>query len=199
VITGPDQDTAHFVFRWYAPGAIYGKVVDDRGDSVANALVQLVRDPIINGRRHASTYAWGRTDDRGNYRFGPVAPGRYYLIASGNPWYTAALRFGRQILSNGGMKEPDEPTPGYALCYYPNASDPGGASPLTVEPGRELAADFTLRTVAGANIFFRVPANGNAPAPSIYTARESTASKVSLRKATGRGWKEYLRAIMWFG
>jgi hypothetical protein len=34
VITGPDQDTAHLVFVWHAPGVIFGKVIDDRGEPV---------------------------------------------------------------------------------------------------------------------------------------------------------------------
>jgi hypothetical protein len=153
VITGPDQDTAHLVFKWYTPGAIYGRVVDDRGDPVANALVQLIRNPMINGRRHASTGAWERTDDRGNYRFGPVASGVYYLIATGEPWYTQMLRFNRNV-ARGQDAAPNEPTPGYAPCYYPNAADARGASPLVVKAGAESSADFTLRTITGANLRF---------------------------------------------
>jgi hypothetical protein len=154
---GTDQDTAHLVFRWYAPGAIYGKVVDDRGDPVASANVQLIRNPIVNGRRRPVTGGWGRTDDRGYYRVGPVAAGSYYLVASGEPWYVQPLGFSRGILPNGDSPPPSEPTPGYAPSYYPNASDPRGASPVLVKPGADTEADFTLRTITGANLHFSCP------------------------------------------
>ena len=154
VITGPEQDTAHLIFKWYAPGAIYGQVLDDRGDPVADALVQLIRNPIINGRRHASTLSWARADDRGNYRFGPVATGTYYLIATGEPWYAQTLRINRGILPDGTIRPPGEPTPGYAPCYYPNASDASGASPVVLKASAEIQADFTMRTMTGANLHF---------------------------------------------
>jgi uncharacterized GH25 family protein len=157
VIAGLDQDTAHLVFRWYAPGAIYGKVLDDRGDPVASANVQLIRNPIVNGRRRSITAGSARTDDRGYYRFGPIAAGIYYVVAAGEPWYVQPLRFSRGIFPNPANPGPSEPTPGYAPSYYSNASDPSGASPVVVKPGADTEADFTLRTITGANLHFSCP------------------------------------------
>src|SRR5205807_639166 len=92
IITGPDQDTSHFIFRWFAPGAISGKVIDDHGETVESALVQLVRVSIVTGRKRRTTIAWARTNDLGEYRFGQLAGGVYYLAATGEPWFAERSR-----------------------------------------------------------------------------------------------------------
>jgi len=61
IITGPAQDTGHLVFRWFAPGAIFGRVVDDRGEPVENATVQLIRESIVVGRKRVAAFTYART------------------------------------------------------------------------------------------------------------------------------------------
>jgi hypothetical protein len=78
IFTGPDQDTSNLVFKWYAPGAISGKVVDEHNEPVEGALVQLIRVNVTAGRKMRATAAWAYTDDsrpvsvwtaRGRYLF----------------------------------------------------------------------------------------------------------------------------------
>ncbi len=156
IFTGPDQDASHLVFRWFAPGAISGKVIDDRGEPVEGALVQLIRVSVVTGRNRRGTVAWARTNDLGEYRFGQRAGGTYYLAVTGEPWYAARSQPLR-IPGQEAEGAPSEPARSYAPDYYPNASDPNGAQPLEVAPGAEVTADFTLSTTSGVDLHIHCP------------------------------------------
>lgn len=143
IITGPEQNTAGLVFRWFPPGGISGKIVDEAGEPVENALVQLVRSNVMAGQRVTSTFGWTRTDDRGEYRFGRLLASTYYLAVTARPWYSEAPAFA----PNTGA-----PSVAYAPVYYPNSLDKDGAAPLVLKSGEERRADFTLHTVAGATL-----------------------------------------------
>lgn len=151
IFTGPDQDASHLNFRWFAPGAISGKVIDDRGESVESALVQLIRVSVVGGIKIRSTVAWARTNDLGEYRFGQRAGGVYYLAVTGEPWYTARsqpLRIPGQEVESARS----EPAQSYLPVYYPNANDPSSATPLELAPGAEVTADFRLSITTGVNV-----------------------------------------------
>ena len=146
IVTGPDQDTAHLAFRWFRPGAIFGKVVDDRGDAVENALVQLVRETVVVGRKVTVVAGNARTDDLGNYRVGPIAGGIYYVGVTGSPWYS------QQARPFPGDTGDAQLNVAYAPTYFPNSTDPQNASRLVLEAGGEVEANFTLRLVAGVTV-----------------------------------------------
>jgi hypothetical protein len=147
IFTGPDQDASNLVFKWYAPGAISGRVFDEHNEPVEGALVQLIRVNVAAGRKIRATAAWAHTDDRGQYRFGQRAGGTYYLAVTGEPWYS-------KLRGNfGAAQEPDaQPVRSFAPVYYPNAAEPGAAQPVELAPGAEMNADFRLTTVTGGNI-----------------------------------------------
>src|SRR5580698_2353413 len=63
VIVGEGHDTGNLICRWYPTSAIFGTVVDESGEKVEGALVQLVRSSVIGGRRSAVTVRWERTND----------------------------------------------------------------------------------------------------------------------------------------
>jgi hypothetical protein len=147
IFTGPDQDNSNVVFKWYAPGAISGKVVDEHNEPVEGALVQLIRVNVTAGRKMRATAAWAYTDDRGRYRFGQRAGGAYFLTVTGEPWYS------KQRGNFGPDREADaQPVPSFAPAYYPNAAEPGAAQAIDLAPGAEMNADFRLTTVTGVNV-----------------------------------------------
>ena len=146
VIVGPGHDTANLVFRWFPPGAISGRVVDDSGEPVEGALVQLLRSSVTAGRRITATYRWFRTDDRGEYRFGGIPGGaRYYLAVTAQPWYA----------TDNPFRQPAEHSPAFIPVCYPGTNDPAHAAPLLLKPGEEARADFTLTSAIGATVFVK--------------------------------------------
>jgi hypothetical protein len=144
IITGPDQDTSHLTFRWFARGAISGKVVDSDGEPVADALVQLIRSAVTTGRRLNTTLGWSRTNDLGEYRFGQIYAGTYFVVVTAQPWYAK----GRVSVPPGQ----GSPIVAFAPTYYPNTTEIGRAAPLILNPSDEARADFTLTPVPGATV-----------------------------------------------
>ena len=142
IIVAPGQDTSHLVFRWFPTGAISGRVVDEAGEPVEGALVQLVRSAMAAGRRLTATMGWARTDDRGEYRFGRLPGSVYYLAVTGKPWYAGRS----EVIDHGSQPV------AYAAVYYPNSAEPAGAAPLALRPGEELRSDFTMRTIPGSAV-----------------------------------------------
>ena len=151
IITGPDQDTSQILFRFRAPGAIHGKVVDEAGEPVASAQVELFYTAINGGMKRLTSIGRAESDDFGDYSWSAIPGGTYYLVATGAPWYFSD-QFARSELTNAGRP----PAP-YAPTYYPGVTDARGATPLVVRPGGEVQADFVLRPAAGANLSFVCP------------------------------------------
>lgn len=143
VIVGPTHNTTQLMFRWYPLAAITGKVVDDAGEPIENAFVQLLRSSVMAGRRVTLTVSFARTNDLGEYRFGSMPGGaRYYVEASAKPWYSP----NNQFVQTAG------PSAAFVPLYYPNTPDPARAAPLTPRPGEEARADFALTPAVGATI-----------------------------------------------
>src|SRR6185503_10881105 len=62
---------------------IIGRVYDQDGDPVENAQVQVMRYTYPRSGRQLSTVGTGTTNDLGEYRVAGLAPGRYYVSATG--------------------------------------------------------------------------------------------------------------------
>jgi hypothetical protein len=126
-------------------------VLDEAGEAVRNATVQLLRQPIPGPERvqQSSSRSFIQTDDRGAYEFANLAPGSYRLAVQARPWYAS---FARQRQFSGGalaasstttVKDPALDVT-YQLTWYPGMDDPAQAEPLALKAGDERRADFHL-------------------------------------------------------
>jgi Carboxypeptidase regulatory-like domain len=106
-------------------GVISGQVLDEFGDPVTGALVQVLRYQFINGQRRLMPVAGGnQTDDRGDFRVFGVAPGDYYVNAT---------------LRNGGpFASASDDRIGYAPTYYPGTPVSAEAQRINVGLGQEV-------------------------------------------------------------
>jgi Carboxypeptidase regulatory-like domain len=146
IVTGPGQDDEHIALRLAPPSVIAGKVVDDAGEPVAQALVQLLDSRMVAGRRHLIEESSARTDDVGEYRFAALPSGSYYLVVSGVPWYS---KFGETLADSAPRQMTHT---GYGVRYYPNVGDAAAAEPLVLQAGQEASANFTLLPVPAVSV-----------------------------------------------
>ncbi len=158
IITGPGQNTEGLRFALIPPAAISGKVIDELGEPVRGALIQLISSGVVRGRRQVrqSKYFW--SNSVGEYRIPGLPEGEYYVTASGAPWYTDKVAQSAELSKRG-----------YATAYYPNTKDPAGAGRLTIGAGEEASANFNLTTASSANVTINFAARD---AQMLYLASE---------------------------
>jgi hypothetical protein len=122
------------------PGAsIDGRVFDEFGEPVTDAVVMTLRSQFAGGRKRLVNA--GRvltTNDRGEFHLFGLPAGTYYLSAS---------LLGGQNPGDGGGKV------GYAPTYYPGTADVAGAEPIAVMEGEQRAGiDVILTMVKTASV-----------------------------------------------
>ena len=181
IVTGPGQHTDSLVLPLCPPGAISGRVVDDAGEPVEQARVELFRSAIVNGRRRVATIAVKQTADTGDFRFGALPAGTYYLAASGSPWYTKFAQ------TNAGNAPRDMTHAGYQIQYHSNASDPAAAEPLTLKAGQEATTNFVLLPVPAAAVHVHVAGKEDLSKRFALTVAGLPGSRVLVRQGTQSG------------
>src|SRR5689334_7261654 len=82
IAISPGQEPLSLTLRLTPQGKVVGRVLDEDGDPLANAYVQLVGFRYIRGKRQLTPLGAERTDELGEYRLSGIVPGRYYIVAS---------------------------------------------------------------------------------------------------------------------
>jgi hypothetical protein len=181
IVTGPQQNTESMVLRLPAPGVVSGKVVDDAGEPLAEARVELLGSRITDGHRELAPVSSKGTDDTGEYRFPSLQAGTYYVAVSGVPWYT---KFNETL----GDSAPHGMThAGYGIRYYPDAGDAAGAEPLRVQAGQEVTANFTLLPVPAESVYVHCEQLENLTKRYTLTARGLQGIPVNVRQGSEAG------------
>jgi len=111
-------------------GVIAGKVLDQDGDPVVSAQVQVMRYAYARGRKQLQPSGGAQTNDLGEYRLINLAPGRYYVCAT-DPRPT---QFGTQDRPGraGAVQE------GNITTFYPSGLDPSSGVAVDVSAGSEM-------------------------------------------------------------
>jgi uncharacterized protein (DUF2141 family) len=140
---------------------ISGTITGRTGDALPDADVTLYRDapgwassePTFD---RTAVVARTRTDDRGQYRFYGLAPGRYLLASS---WSGALPSL---ALSGASGRRRD----GYAPTFYPGVVDVSASQKIAVRPGEQRSdIDLTLLWLSRGRVTGTV-VGGAAAAPA---------------------------------
>jgi hypothetical protein len=128
-------------------GVISGRIVDEFGDPLPDALVSAMRQTWSNGRRRLlPTGRTSQTNDLGQFRMYGLPPGEYYISASLRNtdimMLDAALLEGPSSGASGST-----PSSGYAPTYFPGTTTAANAQRVTVNVGQE--AQNTVMTSDG--------------------------------------------------
>lgn len=122
------QIVENLTFCMIQGGVVTGRVRTTTGEPIVGLTVVLMRMSYTEtGARSLSGEEQVLTDDRGEYRFYWIQPGRYYLrVSRGGDFFPAR----KAVLDD----EPVLPT------FYPGVLDPESAPVIEVQAGRELSA-----------------------------------------------------------
>jgi uncharacterized Zn-binding protein involved in type VI secretion len=124
------------VLRLTPQGAISGRVQDEDGDPVPNAIVTAMSYSYESGHRKLQPADTSTTNDRGEYRLGKLPPGHYYISAS----YM-------RMDPLGTLPPPPQdgsPETGYVCTYYPRTADVALAVKIDVSAAADLTG-FTIQ------------------------------------------------------
>jgi Carboxypeptidase regulatory-like domain len=132
---------------------IVGRIVDETGDPIADALVTAMRQQWIDGRRRLMNAGrTAQTNDLGQFRLYGLPPGDYYVSATVRNNDNPPLDW----LAGGAIAAPvraSSPASGYAPTYYPGTPSVADAQRVTVGIGQEAqGTDFALIPVRLARI-----------------------------------------------
>lgn len=119
--------------RLFPQASLSGRVLDEVGEPVEGARVLLRRQAYQHGeKRWQAAGGQATTDDRGQFRFRGLDPGKYIAVAD---------RDVPAVNSQYG----EEPSAYYRSTYYPNVRNQADASLVELEVGAEVdGIDITL-------------------------------------------------------
>lgn len=133
---------------------ISGRVLDEFGDPVADAVVNAMRSAWMGGRRRLQPSGRSAvTNDLGQFRIYGLAPGDYYVSATlrgGDAgMFAMAMAAGAGAVSPSASSQ----TSGYAPTYFPGTANGAEAQKIQLTVGQEAQnTDFALLPVRLAKI-----------------------------------------------
>jgi protocatechuate 3,4-dioxygenase beta subunit len=135
-------------------GVISGRIVDEFGEPLPDAVVTAVRQSWSNGRRRLlNSGPTTQTNDLGQFRIYGLPPGEYYVSATLRN--TDVMMMDPAFLLGGPSSGASGSTPvsGYSPTYFPGTTTAAGAQRVTVAIGQEAQnTDFALAPVRLARI-----------------------------------------------
>jgi protocatechuate 3,4-dioxygenase beta subunit len=126
---------------------IAGRIVDEFGEPVTDAMVSAMRSVWSGGRRRLQPSGrMSQTNDLGQFRIFGLPPGDYYVSAQFRSGETMVLDM--VSASMVGAAASNAPASGYASTYYPGTTSPADAQKIALAVGQEMqGADFALTPV----------------------------------------------------
>jgi hypothetical protein len=125
-------DMSDIVLKLVPEGIISGRVTDENGEPMEGVGMRVRGWRIINGWRREEEFSEHGTDQDGQFRFYGLMPGTYYL--------TASVMSERSSVSSVGFPGAG----GYPTTYFPGVTQFNAATPIKLEAGQSVQADFAL-------------------------------------------------------
>lgn len=163
IVIGAGLESEALILRLAPMAIIAGRVLDESGDPVRHATVNLYRNDHSSGIDQITQVHSSQTDDLGAYETTGVPPGTYFLSVSARPWYALHPRSedaGPAASASIDAKVDRSLDVAYPLTYYPDVLDAESASPIPVRGGERLQIDMHLNPVPALHVFFRAPIKG---------------------------------------
>lgn len=157
IVTGAGLDTENLVLKLDPHSVIAGRVLDEVGEPVRDATINLYRDNHIEGVHQIQTFRGAQTNDLGEFEIANLIPGTYFMSASAQPWYAVHPQSGPERTPADFDRALDV---AYPLTYYGDATDPDSATPISVHGGERVQAEIHLNPVPSLHVIVHVPKTG---------------------------------------
>jgi protocatechuate 3,4-dioxygenase beta subunit len=152
ITLGPAQQVTNLSLALMPQAVVSGKVIDQDGDPVEGAMVQLVGEMWERGKLRHAMQNGSNTNDLGQYRIPNVTPGKYYLLVdrvSG-------------MADNDIPVDPGKPDIRPVKTFYPEAPTIESATQLDVKAGQDLSG-MDIRVLSAPTYHVRGKIVGSVP------------------------------------
>jgi len=146
IVTGDGLISTDLQFRLEPLAVIYGTVVEDSGDPVPDAQISLYRKDDRGGMGKIVRAGGAHAGPLGKFEIANLSPGKYYLCASGWPWY--ANHNAKKV---GGDSRISLDV-AYAITCYPGVGDSAASEAIVVAGGDRVQADVTMHAVQALHV-----------------------------------------------
>lgn len=165
IVTGAGLDTENVLLKLAPNAVITGKVLDEAGEPVRHAMVDLYYDDHQTGVDQIYVSRSAQTDDLGTYELTPLMPGTYFLSAYAKPWYAVHPHSEPTSSKAEGDAAPAPVIDrsldvAYPTTYYPDVTEADSATPIPIRGGERLEVDIHLNPVPALRLIFHVPGDG---------------------------------------
>ena len=159
IVVGPGLSAENLLFRVTPAASISGQIVDEQNEPVRDAQLMLFRQRLLDGQITTRLRDQTNSDDRGQYRFGSLPPGTYFVMVSARPWYSHdSANVSSTQVSPGQDQSATSPLDvTYPLLYYSGVTDSSQATPIVVAAGDHATVDFSLTPVRSLHVRVRTP------------------------------------------
>ena len=166
-------------------GVIAGRILDEDGEPLAQAMVTVLRQQYVRGEKQMTPVGADQSDDRGQFRVFGLPPGDYYVSATAG----GVERLFRQLIPAAGQGEEAPDSTGYAATYHPGVIAPTEATRIRLAAAQEITTvEFGLQLVVLSTV--RGVVSGGAPANVMLLPEGSAAGG-----GGGRGGRGGLGAL----
>ena len=157
IVTGLEFTTDNLVLKVMPMAMITGHALDESGEPVRHARVQLfLEDHSAGMTRVVRTTGGSSTDDRGYFDFAVLRPGRYFVSVSATPWYAV-----HPSTAQAGGETPGGVSPAldvaYPTTYYGGGTESDGAAPIDLKGGDKQEIEIRLQPVPALHLIVHVP------------------------------------------
>jgi hypothetical protein len=159
IAVGNGLDSEHLIFRLQRQAIIIGRVSDEHGEAVRQAQVMLFSTESTSGRHARFVQSQLQTDDLGEYRFGRLQPGKYYVAVVARPWYAQTgfsylpEQHGRSFTSmNRGPSQDPSLDVVFPITFYPGVTQEQAAGELNLTAGDKVEANVQLQAVPAVHV-----------------------------------------------
>jgi len=136
------QKTDALVFPIRTPASINATVLDENGDPVRNARIEVFDKSVVRGEVETRIRAGGfNTNSSGQIHVGHLEPGRYYLAVEATPWFSG--------MASGMSAETDLV---YPVTFYVDTTDANSAHAIPLAEGSSASIQITLHTTPGIRV-----------------------------------------------
>lgn len=169
ILLGQQLPTEHLNFELTPGASIHGRILNEAGEPVQRAQVQLYREAAATaapGGPRVQRLRGMQTNEDGRYDLTDLQAGRYFLAVSATPWY--AVHPPPPDGDRGGLNYRVSIDPAldvvYGEVFYPGALSEDGARPLVLREGERISANMNLTPQRAQTVQFRLPvASGDSP------------------------------------